>query len=116
MRSNRFFTNPNQQPPYYPYQAPFQSNGFPPQPNMHHQSYPSPYQQMPFHQGKWQPPHQSMGAGQQKSLTKGIMGYFQNDEGQLDFDKVLNTAGQVGNTYQQVSPLVKGIGSFFKGN
>jgi len=62
-----------------------------------------------------QPPYPGM-APKQQSIKKGFMGYFQDDEGQLDFDKVLNTAGQVGNTYQQFSPLVKGIGSFFKGD
>ncbi|WP_440896820.1 YppG family protein [Amphibacillus sp. Q70] len=118
MRPNRFFSQPNNHAPYYhPYQQPFQPNGFPPQSHSHmnHQPYPPPYTNMPFQQGNWQPPYQGTGT-EQKSLTKGIMGYFQDDEGQFDFDKILNTAGQVGNTYQQFSPIVKGIGSFFKGN
>lgn len=113
MRSNRFFFQPKNQMPNYPYHH----NQFPPYVQMNQQPYPPTYPNMPFHQGTWQPPYQGMqGMGsQQKSPAKGVMGYFQNDEGQFDVDKVLNTAGQVANTYQQFSPIVKGIGSFFKG-
>ncbi|GAA4074936.1 YppG family protein [Amphibacillus indicireducens] len=108
MQSNRFFFRPKNYPYHY--------NQFPPHTQMNHQPYP-PYQTMPFHQGAWQPPYQDMqGMGpEQKSPIKGVMGYFQNDQGKFDVDKVLNTAGQVANTYQQFSPIVKGIGSFFKG-
>lgn len=122
MRPNRFFFQqpPNYHPPHHPYQHPFHSNPYPHQQNinqqhMNQQPYPPPYANMAHQKGQWQPPYQGM-APKQKSFTKGLMGYFQDDEGQIDFDKVLNTAGQVGNTYQQFSPLVKGIGSFFKGN
>ncbi|RWZ52264.1 hypothetical protein EQV77_15155 [Halobacillus fulvus] len=49
------------------------------------------------------------------AAPKGWMNYFQNEEGQLDFDKMMSTTGQVVKTVQQVSPIVKGIGSFVKG-
>lgn len=116
MRSNRFFFQPKIQKPNYPYHY----NQFPPHTQMDQQYYPPTHANMPFHQGPWHPPYQGMqgvqGVGtQQKSPTKGVMGYFQNDEGKFDVDKALNTAGQVANTYQQFSPIVKGIGSFFKG-
>lgn len=116
MRSNRFFFQPKSQMPNYPYHY----NQFPPYTQMNQQPYQPTHPSMPFHQGPWQPPYQAMqgtqGMGtQQKPPTKGVMGYFQNDEGKFDVDKVLNTAGQVANTYQQFSPIVKGIGSFFKG-
>ncbi|MBU5595410.1 YppG family protein [Amphibacillus sp. MSJ-3] len=115
MRSSRFFPKTDYHAPYYPYQQPFRPNGFPPHYHMNQQPYPPSYMNMPFQQGAWQPPYQGMGT-EQKSLTKSVMGYFQNSEGQLDFDKVFNTAGQVANTYQQFSPIVKGIGSFIKGD
>lgn len=47
--------------------------------------------------------------------SKGIMTYFQDKDGQLDLDKMFSTFGQMANTVQQVSPVVKGIGSFMKG-
>ncbi|WP_226585435.1 YppG family protein [Halobacillus litoralis] len=49
------------------------------------------------------------------AMSKGVMNYFQNEEGQLDFDKMMSTTGQVMKTVQQVSPIVKGIGTFVKG-
>lgn len=111
MQSNRFFFPPNSQMPYHPYQ--YQQHA-PAQMQMTQQPHPSTQPNMPYQQGQWQPPYQGMATGQ-KSTTKNVMGYFQNDEGKFDFDKVMNTAGQISNTYQQVSPLVKGIGSFFTG-
>lgn len=114
MRLNRFFFPPNYQMPNY-----HQPNQYPPQYSQMTQPYfPPAHPNMPFHQGNWQPPFQGMqgmGVGQ-KPTAKGVMGYFQNEQGQFDLDKVLNTAGQVANTYQQISPLVKGIGSFLKGS
>ncbi|MGP4062732.1 YppG family protein [Halobacillus sp. H74] len=49
------------------------------------------------------------------SIPKGVMNYFQDEEGQMDFDKMMSTTGQVMKTFKQVSPLVKGIGTFVKG-
>ncbi|WP_173917772.1 YppG family protein [Halobacillus sp. Marseille-Q1614] len=48
-------------------------------------------------------------------MKKNLMSYFQDDKGQIDFDKMMSTTGQVMQTIQQVSPVVKGIGSFVKG-
>ncbi|WP_052127223.1 YppG family protein [Pontibacillus litoralis] len=54
--------------------------------------------------------------GQQNAQqTKGIMTYFMDKNGQLDLDKMLSTMGQVANTANQISPLVKGISTFMKG-
>ncbi|WP_281659373.1 YppG family protein [Halobacillus sp. Cin3] len=52
---------------------------------------------------------------QPAAAGKSVIGYFQNEEGQFDFDKMMNTTGQVMKTVQQVSPIVKGIGTFVKG-
>ncbi|CDQ21513.1 YppG-like protein [Halobacillus karajensis] len=49
------------------------------------------------------------------SMSKGVMNYFQNEDGQLDIDKMMSTTGQVVKTVKEVSPIVKGIGSFVKG-
>ncbi|KHE71618.1 YppG family protein [Halobacillus sp. BBL2006] len=49
------------------------------------------------------------------AIPKTFMNYFQDEEGQLDLDKMMSTTGQVMKTVKQVSPIVKGIGSFVKG-
>jgi hypothetical protein len=49
------------------------------------------------------------------AMSKGVMNYFQNEDGQLDFDKMMSTTGQVMKTVKEVSPIVKGIGTFVKG-
>ncbi|WP_017473803.1 YppG family protein [Amphibacillus jilinensis] len=115
MRSRRSEYPPNYRVPYYNYPQPVQPKGLPPQLPGNQQSFP-PFLNTPYYaHNNWPIPQQGTAMGQQPQSNKGVMGYFQNNEGQLDFDKVLNTAGQVANTYQQFTPIVKGIGSFFKG-
>ncbi|MFC7063674.1 YppG family protein [Halobacillus seohaensis] len=52
---------------------------------------------------------------QYANQKKNMINYFQDENGQLDFDKMMSTTGQVMQTIQQVSPMVKGIGTFVKG-
>lgn len=40
--------------------------------------------------------------------------YFQDKDGQLDLHKMLTTAEQFANTFQQITPLVKQVGSLVK--
>ncbi|MCT2534948.1 YppG family protein [Aquibacillus koreensis] len=80
----------------------------------------TPYEQFakPNHPSQWfqQAQQTQQAQGQPWGQTpKGLMAYFQDKDGQLDIDKMLSTVGQLGNTYQQVSPIVKGLGSFVKG-
>ncbi|WP_394220084.1 YppG family protein [Halobacillus trueperi] len=49
------------------------------------------------------------------NMSKGVMSYFQKEDGQIDFDKMMSTTGQVVKTVKDVSPIVKGIGTFVKG-
>ncbi|MEC5424688.1 YppG family protein [Virgibacillus sp. C22-A2] len=46
--------------------------------------------------------------------SNGLMSYFQSQDGQVDFDKMLSTVGQLANTYHQVSPIVKQFGALMK--
>ncbi|MBP2079821.1 YppG family protein [Oceanobacillus polygoni] len=46
--------------------------------------------------------------------SAGPMSYFQNGNGQLDFDKVLSTVGQIASTYHQVSPIIQQFSSLIK--
>lgn len=41
----------------------------------------------------------------------GIISQFQDENGQISLDKMLNTVGQMANTYHQVQPIVKQFGS-----
>ncbi|MDL4840144.1 YppG family protein [Aquibacillus rhizosphaerae] len=80
----------------------------------------TPYQYFakPQHPTNWFPAAQPVQGGQSQNWSqtqKGIMTYFQDKDGQVDIDKMLSTVGQMANTYHQVSPIVKGIGSFVKG-
>jgi hypothetical protein len=43
-----------------------------------------------------------------------IMNSFKSQDGSVDFNKMMNTAGQMMNAVNQVSSLVKGFGGFFK--
>ncbi|MFG6150424.1 YppG family protein [Halobacillus sp. B23F22_1] len=73
--------------------------------------------QAPFMQGYGYPGYYDYGYenGAYGLQKKKMMAYFQDEQGQLDLDKMFNTTGQVVQTIQQVSPMVKGIGSFVKG-
>ncbi|WP_181350162.1 YppG family protein [Thalassobacillus sp. CUG 92003] len=53
--------------------------------------------------------------GQMPGQSKGLMEYFQDDQGQVDIDKMMSTMGQMVQTVNQISPIFKGIGSFVKG-
>lgn len=44
----------------------------------------------------------------------GLMAHFQDENGQLDIDKMLSTVGQLANTYHQVYPIFKQIGGLLK--
>lgn len=44
----------------------------------------------------------------------GIMNSFKGQDGNLDLNKMMNTAGQMMNAVNQVSSMVKGIGGIFK--
>ncbi|WP_339229866.1 YppG family protein [Oceanobacillus sp. FSL K6-2867] len=56
-------------------------------------------------------PNMNANQGQQAA---GPMSYFQNGNGQLDFDKIISTVGQIASTYHQVSPIVQQFSSLIK--
>lgn len=55
------------------------------------------------------PMHQPMPMGQS------ILNQFKTQEGKLDFNKIINTSGQMMGTVNQISSIVKGLSSTFKG-
>ncbi|ENH96383.1 hypothetical protein J416_11085 [Gracilibacillus halophilus YIM-C55.5] len=75
----------------------------------------TPYQY--FQKPVMPPPYQEM--SNQFPPTSGkpkhsVMGMFQNQNGELDVDKVFQTVNQMANTYHQVNPIIKNVGSWIK--
>lgn len=50
----------------------------------------------------------------QPNGLQSIMNSFKSQDGNLDFNKVVDTAGQMMNAVTQVSSMVKGLGGIFK--
>src|SRR5690625_2770436 len=94
----------HQQSPFEYYAKPSQPESWPyamsQQPNY------SQYQQQDFYVSQQQ--------AQQPNTTAGILAQFQTAEGQMDVQKMLSTVGQLANTVQQVSPVIKEIGAMIR--
>ncbi|MFD1019312.1 YppG family protein [Thalassobacillus hwangdonensis] len=69
----------------------------------------------------YEPPQDAFGGyGQNQQFyggapKPGMLSMFQDKNGQLDMEKMMSTVGQMANTVNQLSPLMKGIGGLFKG-
>ncbi|WP_421379149.1 YppG family protein [Bacillus salacetis] len=61
----------------------------------------------PYPKGSFMVKPQSSGMGT-------IMNSFKSQDGSLDFNKMVNTAGQMMSAVNQVSSMVKGLGGIFK--
>src|SRR5690625_809151 len=92
-------------------QSPFEYYAKPPQPESW--SYATPQQQN-YYQSQQQDPYLYQQQAQQPSTTAGILAQFQTAEGQMDVQKMLSTVGQLANTVQQVSPVIKEIGAMIR--
>ncbi|MFD1361998.1 YppG family protein [Lentibacillus salinarum] len=78
--------------------------------------YPTPFEvfSKPKQPMNWQAYPQSAGESYQAPQPNNLLYQFQDENGGLDIDKMLSTAGQVANTVQQISPMVKQVGDFMK--
>ncbi|RDI43034.1 YppG family protein [Falsibacillus pallidus] len=101
--------NPYGQSAYYPYQQSsqiFQNPLQPPEPEMNlqqqSQGYANPYPKASFLQKP------------QGSPMSSVMNSFKGQDGNIDFNKMMNTAGQMMSAVNQVSSMVKGLGGMFK--
>ncbi len=74
---------------------------------------PKPYMQMNNYPMMNPYPKQSF-IPKQPSGMQSLMNSFKSQDGSVDFNKMMNTAGQMMNAVTQVSSLVKGVGSIFK--
>ncbi|WP_052302404.1 YppG family protein [Bacillus sp. SG-1] len=92
--NNQYFQNPLQpeEANYYPQQGSYNE----------YQGMTNPYPKGSF---MVKPPASGVGT---------IMNSFKSQDGSLDFNKMVNTAGQMMNAMNQVSSMVKGLGGMFK--
>ncbi|MEH7010411.1 YppG family protein [Neobacillus niacini] len=122
------------QPPYPPYESTYQTSGIPQQMPNTTGHYPPKDAQFLF-QNPLQPkeekiPNQYMpqmngytgmnpypkpnGMLKQPGGIQTLMNSFKSQDGTVDVNKMVNTAGQMVNAVTQVSSLVKGLGGIFK--
>src|SRR5690625_1048134 len=112
-----YYEQPIPQQPYYSQQAyyPYPSpHGFVPHEKTPFEQFAKPKQPMnwyPHQQQQYYPPPNKPNHTQQVNNLKA---YFQDSNGQVDFDKMFSTVGQLANTVQQVSPVIKQVGSLIK--
>lgn len=59
-------------------------------------------------------PKQSFMQKNQGNNLSSVLNQFKTQEGSIDFNKMIDTAGMMLNSMNQVSNLVKGVGSIFK--
>ncbi len=92
-----YFENPLLQEEYNPYKPQGQTQG-----QSFNQMYANPYPKASF-----------MGKPQTKGINS-IMNSFKSQDGSFDFNKMMDTAGQMMGAVNQVSSMVKGLGGIFK--
>ncbi|SET79792.1 YppG-like protein [Oceanobacillus limi] len=97
--SGQQFTNYNQQAEPYYSQTPFEHFAKPKQPTDWYQN---------------MQPNQSSNAQPQPNAPNGLLSQFQDENGQINIDKMLSTVGQMANTYHQVQPIIKQFGDLMK--
>ncbi|MER0467606.1 YppG family protein [Bacillus cabrialesii subsp. cabrialesii] len=89
-----------------------------PQPHYGQQDYYQPYvpiQSMPMQPPVFSNPYPIPRPNQQQpSQLQSIMSQFKKANGQFDFNKMMDTTGQVMSAMNQVGSLIKGFTSFFK--
>ncbi|RFU68456.1 hypothetical protein D0469_12010 [Peribacillus saganii] len=73
-----------------------------------------PHQQPGIHQFVNPYPKQSFMQKPQQAGISSVLNQFKTQDGSIDINKMMNTAGQVLNTVSQVSAMFKGAGSLFK--
>lgn len=108
---------PQQVQGYYQQNAPVHSEQYVPQ-HYGQQEFYQPYippQSMPMQPPVFPNPYPIPRPNhQQPSQVQSIMSQFKKANGQFDFNKMMDTTGQVMSAMNQVGSLIKGFTSFFK--
>lgn len=99
------YQNPNPNPYYPTFQQslhPYYGNGSMNSVAFNTNAYPTPY------------PKPAPYIKQQPTGVQNIMSQFKNSNGQLDLNKIMDTAGQMASVVNQIGGLFKGVTSMFK--
>jgi len=105
-----------------PYHMPFGGNNMvaPPLPNYYQNQYSNPYPNQKFMH--YSNPYSNQMFNQYPSFNQypmgqqsPIMSHFKSQDGKFDFNKIMSASGQMVGVVNQISSLVKGISSTFKG-
>ncbi|MFJ9291772.1 YppG family protein [Bacillus halotolerans] len=111
------YYNPQQVQGYYQQNAPVHFEQYVPQ-HYGQQEFYQPYippQSMPMQPPVFPNPYPIPRPNQQQpSQVQSIMSQFKKANGQFDFNKMMDTTGQVMSAMNQVGSLIKGFTSFFK--
>jgi hypothetical protein len=99
-----------QPPPYYQnlHGQPSHTPNYPPAHLTPYELYAKPPQPMDLLNGHNSP---NPMAGSPEEPSSGIFGNFTDENGQLNFDKMMGSISQIAGTYHQVTPIIKEIGS-----
>lgn len=110
---NSFYPNGNQPyaNPYQSYQPGWQNQGYYPNGSPQQGIQPNPFQANPFVQ---QPLLPNTMQNKQNSGFNNVLNQFKSQNGSVDINKMMNTAGQVVSAVNQFSGIIKGIGGIFK--
>ena len=92
-----YFSQPQSAQPFNPFDNPLQ-----PQVKRPPQQFANPYPKQQFMQ-KPQP-----------SGFQSVLNQFKTQDGSVDITKMMNTAGQMVNTFSQMTSVMKGVGGLFK--
>lgn len=118
--SNNHYMFTNQEPmqqtmqqetPFEYFTKPLQPTEWPmysEQENMNY--YPPPYSEQYQHLNQNQFQYQN----QNQNSTPSFLTQFKDENGQMNFDKVISTVGQLANTFQQVTPVIQQVSAMVK--
>lgn len=62
----------------------------------------------------WHPYAQSGETFYPPPKTNNLLHYFKDNNGEVDLDKMFSTVGQLATTFQQITPVVKQVGSIMQ--
>lgn len=100
---------PNNQMSYLPYKTNSHPQGPGPYPITPFEHFAKPKQPM-----NWQTQQPPSAPSNNMQSMNNFKAYFQDENGQMDYDKMFNTVGQLAKTVQQVSPVIQQFGSMIK--
>ncbi|MDF2556650.1 MAG: hypothetical protein K0R71_478 [Bacillales bacterium] len=96
---------------FQPYQQGWSGQGYYPNGQVQQGIQPNPFQVNPYFQQPLQP---NAMMNNQNSGFSNVLNQFKSQNGSVDINKMMNTAGQMVNAVSQVSGIIKGLSGIFK--